>query len=82
MPGAIPSRNGSTFAIPTFVPGLFDSPTARKMTVKVFNIGNAKSILMVDIPPKPGWGGIALSPKGDLLALGAGQFVRVYHVPQ
>jgi hypothetical protein len=80
MPGAIPSRNGITFAIPTFVPGLFDSPTARKMTVKVFNIGNAKPILMVDIPPKPGWGGIALSPKGDLLAVGTGQFVKVYRV--
>jgi hypothetical protein len=26
MPGATPSRNGSTFAIPTFVPGLFDRP--------------------------------------------------------
>jgi hypothetical protein len=36
--------------------------------------------LMVDIPPKPGWGGIALSSKGDLLAVGAGQFVKVYRV--
>jgi hypothetical protein len=81
MPGAIPSRNGTTFAIATFVPGLFDSPTARRMTVKVINIGNAKPILMVDIPPKPGWGGIALSPKGDLLAIGASQFVKVYRVP-
>jgi hypothetical protein len=80
MHGAIPSRNGTTFAIPTFVPGLFDSPTARRMTVKVFNIGNAKPMLLVDIPPKPGWGGIALSPKGDLLAVGAGQFVKVYRV--
>jgi hypothetical protein len=80
IPGAIPSRNGTTFAVPTFVPGLFDSPTARKMTVKVFNIGNAKPIMMVDIPPKPGWGGIALSPKGDLLAVGTGQFVKVYRV--
>jgi hypothetical protein len=50
------------------------------MTVKVFNIGNAKPILLVDIPPKPGWGGIELSPKGDLLALGTGQFVMVYRV--
>jgi hypothetical protein len=82
MRGAISSRNGTTFAIATFVPGLFDSPTARRMTVKVINIGNAKPILMVDIPPKPGWGGIALSPKGDLLAVGASQFVKVYRVPQ
>jgi hypothetical protein len=82
IPGAIPSRNGTTFAIPTFVPGLFDSPTARKMTVKVFNIGNAKPILMVDIPPRPGWEGVALSPKGDLLAVGTGQFVRVYRIPK
>jgi hypothetical protein len=80
IPGVMPSRNGKTFAIPTFVPGLFDSGIARKMTVKVFDVGNGKPILMVDIPPKPGWGGIALSPKGDLLAVGTGQFVRVYRV--
>ncbi|MGH9714937.1 MAG: hypothetical protein ACRD5M_16710 [Candidatus Acidiferrales bacterium] len=81
-PTATPSRNGTTFAVPTFVPGLFDTPTARKMTVKVFNIGKAKPVLTVDIPPRLGWGGIAISPRGDLLAVGTGQFIKVYRIPR
>jgi len=81
LPTAIPSRNGTTFAVPTFVPGLFDSPIPRKMSVQVFELHGTKPLLTVDIPPRLGWGGIALSPNGELLALGVGQFVKVYRVP-
>jgi hypothetical protein len=87
------SRNGKFFAIH----GYASQRTPWKPYVMVFRLGSEKPLLTVDIPPTSDlsevsfgmfgdprleWGGVAISPDGDLLAVRAGPIVRVYRVPQ
>jgi hypothetical protein len=87
------SRNGKFFAIDDRA----SQRIPWKPYVTVFRLGSEKPLLTVDIPPAPDssevslglfpdvrteWGGVAISPDGDLLAVRAGPIVRVYRVPQ
>jgi hypothetical protein len=87
------SRNGRFFAIE----GYASQRIPWKPYVKVFRVGSDSPLLTIDIPPASDssevafgmlgassmeWGGDALSPDGDLLAVRAGPIVRVYRVPQ
>ncbi|MFZ3216468.1 MAG: hypothetical protein WA192_10450 [Candidatus Acidiferrales bacterium] len=87
------SRNGRFFAID----GYASQKTPWKPYVMVFRLGGERPLLTVAIPPTsdlsavsfgmfgdPGmeWGGAAISPDGELLAVRAGPIVRVYRVPQ
>jgi hypothetical protein len=86
------SRNGKFFAIN----GYASQRKPWKPYVMVFRLGSEKPLLTVDIPPESDlsevsfgmlgdptmeWGGVAISPDGDLLAVRAGPIVRVYRVP-
>ncbi len=87
------SRNGKFFAIN----GYTSQRIPWKPYVKVFKLGNEKPLLIIDLPPafegkevsfrtmgdpRTEWGGVALSPEGELLAVRAGPIVSVYRVPQ
>jgi hypothetical protein len=87
------SRNGKFFSIL----GYASQRTPWKPYVMVFRLGSDKPLLTIDIPPASDssevafgglgaspmeWGGAALSPDGDLLAVRTGPIVRVYPVPQ
>jgi hypothetical protein len=87
------SRNGKFFAIG----GYASQRIPWKPYAMVFRLGSEKPLLTVDIPPasdssevslglfadsRTEWGGVAISPDGDLLAVRAGPIVRVYRVPQ
>jgi hypothetical protein len=86
------SRNGKFFAIG----GYTSQRIPWKHYVMVFRLGSDKPLLTVDIPPasdlsevsfgtlgdpRMEWGGVAISPDGDLLAIRVGPIVRVYRVP-
>jgi len=87
------SRNGEFFAIE----GYASQRIPWKPYVMVFRLGSDTPLLTIDLPPASDssevafgmlggspmeWGGAALSPDGDLLAVRAGSIVRVYRVPQ
>jgi len=90
---ALASRNGKFFAIH----GYASQRTPWKPYVMVFRLGSDSPLLTIDIhhPASDSsevafgmlgashmeWGGAALSPDGDLLAVRAGPIVRVYRVP-
>jgi hypothetical protein len=87
------SRNGKFFAIV----GNASQRIPWKPWVMVFRLGSDKPLLTIDIPPTSDssemsfgmfgdplteWGGVAISPEGDLLAIRSGPIVRVYRAPQ
>jgi hypothetical protein len=94
----IPSANGRRFAIPTMRWGLGKNNVPDKQTARVFDLGSENPLLTVEVPANPdsshgfsyasygdtrfGWGGLALSPNGNLLAVKSGATVRIYSVPE
>lgn len=94
---AIASANGKRFAVPTMRWGLGKNNMPDKQTARVFDLGSENPLLTVNVPSNPdssrgfffsnygdtryGWGGLALSAQGKLLAVKSGASVRVYPVP-
>jgi hypothetical protein len=95
---AIPSQNGKRFAFPTLRWGLATNNTPDQMTARVFDLESVNPLLTLNVPADKdasrgffygdfgdtrfGWGGLALSPDGSLLAVKSGGAVRVYSVPE
>ncbi len=93
----IPSSNGRRFAIPTMRWGLGKNNVPDKQTARVFDLGSENPLLSVNVPASQdssrgffysnygdtrfGWGGLALSPNGNLLAVKSGATVGIYSVP-
>ena len=94
---AVASANGQRFAAPTFRWGLGRNNQPDELAVRVFDLNSATPILKLNVAPSNGkgqdyfygsygdtrfgWGGLALSPDGDLLAVKSGGKVQVYRVP-
>jgi hypothetical protein len=94
----IPSAKGQRFAIPTTRWGLGRNNVPDKQIARVFDLGSENQLFTVDVPSNPdsphgfffsnygdtrfGWGGLALSPNGNLLAVKSGATVRIYSVPE
>jgi hypothetical protein len=76
-----PSRGGKFFALDSHIPGWFDSPRPRRVTIRVFSSGGEGPLLSLDVPERWFPSAVALSPDGSLLALTVGTVVRVYRVP-
>ncbi len=92
------SANGRRFSIPTTRWGLGKDNVPDKQIARVFDLGSENPLLTVNVPPNPdssrgffvgnygdtryGWGGLALSPNGKLLAVKSGATVRLYSVPE
>lgn len=95
---AVASRNGKFFAIPSYATQKAPArPTVRvfrlgsESPILTLDVVPPQSRMSVSMGPwydflawwwNAEWGGVALSPEGDLLAVRAGPIVRVYRVPQ
>jgi len=94
---AVASQDGRRFAVPTETWGLFNPVTPKKLPVHVFNVGDEKPVLTLNIEPDFaktsnlhieigqtwfGWRALALSPEGEMLAVKSGPIVQVYHLPE
>jgi hypothetical protein len=94
---AVASRNGRRFTIPSYEWGSGRNVNPAKLVARVFNVGEAKPILTLDIPThygpdanfhtprgdtRFGWGGLALSQDGELLATKSGPKVQLFKVSQ
>jgi hypothetical protein len=77
----IPSQGGKFFALDSHIPGWFDSPQPRRVTIRVFRVDGQGPLLRLDVPERRFPSAVALSPDGSLLALTVGTVVRVYRVP-
>jgi hypothetical protein len=77
----IPSQGGKFFALDSHIPGWFDSPRPRRVTIRVFRVDGQGPLLRLDVPERRFPSAVALSPDGSLLALTVGTVVRVYRVP-
>jgi hypothetical protein len=93
---AVASRNGRRFAFSTYRwgSGPYGDPDGFK--ARVFDSDTARDVLTVEVPgrfsPGPnfhtpsgdtrfGWGGLALSPDAQLLAVKSGSIVDLYRLP-
>jgi hypothetical protein len=92
----VASQNGRRFAIPTNHWGLAnDNP--KKLYARVFDVEGDMPILKLEVAPhytaspnfytpegdtRFGWGGLALSPDGELLAVKSGPIVQLYQLPE
>jgi len=94
---AVPSRNGRRFAAPTYHWGSARNKDPQKLTARVFDVDTEIPILTVDVSghygsspnfhtplgdTRFGWGGLALSPNGDQLAVKSGAIVQLYQLPK
>jgi hypothetical protein len=92
----VPSRNGKRFAMPTRHWGS-GGKDPQKLIARVFGIDADQPILTVGVTPhysssanfdtpkgdtRFGWGGLALSPDGELLAVKSGPIVQMYQLPE
>jgi len=93
----VASSNGQRFAIPTMRWGLAQNNVPEQLTARVFDLSSGNVLLRLNIPAgvdasrgffydsygdtRFGWGGLGLSPGGDLLAVKSGASVRIYRVP-
>jgi hypothetical protein len=93
----VASSNGRRFAIPTMRWGLARNNVPEQLAARVFDVGTGNVLLSLNVPAgadasggffydsygdtRFGWGGLALSPGGDLLAVKVGASVRIYQVP-
>jgi hypothetical protein len=92
----VASQNGRRFAIPTYHWG-FGNDNPKKLFAHVFNVESDQPIFTLDVQPhytskknfhtpsgdtRFGWGGLALSPDGVLLAVKSGSIVQVYQLPE
>jgi hypothetical protein len=94
----VASANGQRFALPTFRWGSGRNNAPDQLTARVFGLKSKISLLTLNVPrnfgagpnyfygsygdTRFGWGGLALSPDGDLLAVKSGANVEVYRVPE
>ena len=92
----VTSQSGRRFAIPTNHWGLAnDNP--KKLYARVFDVESDMPILKLEVAPhytpspnfytpegdtRFGWGGLALSPDAELLAVKSGPIVQVYQLPE
>jgi hypothetical protein len=93
----VASRNGERFAVPTMHWGWGGNKDPEKLIAHVFGLDADKPILTLRVTPhyssspnflRPegdtrfGWGGLALSPEGELLAVKSGPIVQLYQLPE
>jgi len=93
---AVASRNGKRFAVPTMHWG-GGNKDPEKLIARVFGLDADKPILTLRVAPhyssspnfltlegdtRFGWGGLALSPEGELLAVKSGPIVQLYQLPE
>lgn len=95
---AVAARNGKVFAIPSYVTQKAPArPTVRvfrlgsEAPILTLDVVPSQGRVSISMGRRHDflawwwnaeWGGVALSPQGDLLAVRAGPIVRVYPVPQ
>ncbi|MGA2847045.1 MAG: hypothetical protein ABSF68_16670, partial [Candidatus Acidiferrales bacterium] len=94
---AVASRNGKRFAVPTMHWGSGGNKDPEKLIARVFGLDADKPILTLHVMPhyssspnfqtpegdtRFGWGGLALSPEGELLAVKSGPIVQLYQLPE
>ena len=92
----VASQNGKRFAMPTMHWGT-GRKNPEKLIARVFGVDADQPILAVDVTPhygsganfgtpqgdtRFGWGGLALSPDGELLGVKSGPIVQVYQLPK
>jgi len=91
------SVNGQRFAASTFRWGAGRDNAPDQLTARVFGIKSSVPLLTLDVPrnfgkgqnyfygsygdTRFGWGGLALSPAGELLAVKSGASIQMYRVP-
>ena len=93
----VASRDGQRLAVPTNHWGSGRNKDPEKLIARVFGLDADKPILTLDVAPhygsspnfytpngdtRFGWGGLALSPDGGLLALKSGPIVQLYQLPE
>jgi hypothetical protein len=94
----VASANGQRFAVPTFRWGSGRNNAPDQLTARVFSLNSKTSLLTLSVPrnfgpgrnyfygsygdTRFGWGGLALSPGGELLAVKSGASVEMYRVPE
>ena len=93
----VASSDGTRFALPTQHWGSGRNKDPEKLLARVFGLDADEPILTVGVTPhyssspnfftgsgdtRFGWGGLALSPNGDLLAVKSGPIVQLYRVPK
>jgi hypothetical protein len=93
----VASANGQRLAVPGFRWGSGRNNWPDQLTARVFGLKSGTPLLTLSVPrnlgegdnyfvgsygdTRFGWGGLALSPQGDLLAVKSGASVQVYRVP-
>jgi hypothetical protein len=91
------SANGQRFAVPAFRWGSGRNNAPDQLTARVFSLESNAPLLTLSVPrdfgegenyffasygdTRFGWGGLALSPEGQLLAVKSGASVQLYRVP-
>ena len=94
----VASANGQRFAVPALRWGLGRNNQPDELMARVFDLDSATPLLKLNVVPSNnkgrdyfygsygdtrfGWGGLALSPDGGLLAVKSGGNVQVYRVPE
>jgi hypothetical protein len=93
----VASRNGHRFAVPTRRWGSGRNADPEALFARVFELNTDKPILTLKVAPhyssspnfetpqgdtRFGWGGLALSPGGDLLAVKSGPIVQLYKLTE
>lgn len=93
---AVASRDGRRFAVPSYEWGVGDNVDPQQLKTRVFDVGNEHPILTLEVrghygasanfhtpegDTRFGWGGLALSPEGDLLAVKSGPILQLYRLP-
>ena len=94
----VASSNGKRFAVPSLRWGSGRDNEPDELTARVFGLNAATPLLTLRVSRSPapggnffygsfgdtrfGWGGLALSPDGELLAVKSGANVQVYRVPE
>jgi hypothetical protein len=93
----VASANGQRFAVPTLRWGLGRNNQPDQLAARVFDVNSASPLLKLSVAPSDrkgndyffgsygdtrfGWGGLALSPDGVLLAVKSREKVQIYRVP-
>ncbi len=93
----VASANGQRFAVPAFRWGAGSNSGPDELTARVFAVKSEVPLLTLSVPrnfgegqnyffasygdTRFGWGGLALSPEGELLAVKSGASVQIYRVP-
>ncbi len=94
----VASMSGQRFAVPTMRWGTARNNEPDQITARVFSIKSATPLMTLSVPRSSGWGqgyfygpygdtrfgwgGLALSPDGGLVAVKSGAEVHVYRVPE